>query len=171
MVFHYNLNDRRFLQVSRILLSILTYPNNAVVWIVSTRILISISSNPFINPSGTIPSVPTTIGITVTFMVFLFSSKVQVVIFLFAFFQVYSVISWIGRFSFLLSLTRSGHLAEIRWSACISKSQRIECVSFSRTDSCLCIYLLFLGSNLNFLHRFYWIIFPTHSWVVFYFVW
>ena len=36
---------------------------------------------------------------------------------------------------FLLIITRYGRLAGMRWSACISKSQRILFVSFSRTDS------------------------------------
>ena len=47
----------------------------------------------------------------------------------------------------LLTITRSGRLVRIRWSVCISKSQRVLCVSFSRTDSGLCIYHLFVWSN------------------------
>ena len=50
---------------------------------------------------------------------------------------------------------------EIRGSSCISKSQRGLCVSFSRTDYRLCIYRLFVRSNLNFLHNSQWIIFST----------
>ena len=49
-------------------------------------------------------------------------------------------------------IIRSGLLAEIRWSMCISKSHRSLCVSFSRTGAGLCIYHLFVGLNLNFLH-------------------
>ena len=64
-----------------------------------------------------------------------------------------------NRFSFLLSLTRSGRLAEIRGFVCISKFLNILCISFSRTDSGLCTYHLFVGSNLNFLHNSQWIIF------------
>ena len=37
--------------------------------------------------------------------------------------------------SFLLIIIRCGHLAEIRWSVCMSKPQRILYISFSRTDS------------------------------------
>ena len=48
-------------------------------------------------------------------------------------------------------------LAEITWSGCVSKPQRTLCVSFSRTDSGLCIYHLFAWSNLNFLHSYLWI--------------
>ena len=60
---------------------------------------------------------------------------------------------------FLPSL--SGGLAEVRWSVCMSKSHRNLCVSFSRTDSGLCIYQLFVWSNLNFLCNSQWITFPT----------
>ena len=45
-------------------------------------------------------------------------------------------------FFFLLTITRFGRRAEIRWSICISKSQRNVFVSFSRTNSMLCIYHL-----------------------------
>ena len=68
----------------------------------------------------------------------------------------------------LLTITRSGHLDEIRWSVYISKSQRRLCISFSRVDSGLCIYHLFVWSNLNFLHNSQWITFPTQSCLVFY---
>ena len=43
------------------------------------------------------------------------------------------------------------------------KSQRILCVSFSRTDSGLYINYLLVRLNFNFLHSFQWIIFPTQS--------
>ena len=52
--------------------SCLKYLNNAVVWMVSTRPLISGSSSSFTYPLVTVPNVPITIGITV----FHFSSKV-----------------------------------------------------------------------------------------------
>ena len=51
---------------------------------------------------------------------------------------------------FLLLVNRSGCLAEIRRSVCISNSQTILCVSFYRTDSGLCIYDLFVSLNLTF---------------------
>ena len=69
----------------------------------------------------------------------------------------------------LLTITRSGRLAEIRWSVCISKSQRTLCVSFSRTDSGLYIYHFFIRSNLDFLHNSQWITFPTKSYLILYF--
>ena len=71
-------------------------------------------------------------------------------------------------FFFFLTITRSGHLAEIRWSVCISKFQRILSVSFSRMDSRLCIYHLFVWSNLNFLHNSQWITLPNQSCLVLY---
>ena len=144
MVFHWRLSDSKSPQVSRTLLSILAVFNCAVVWMVSTRPPTSKSSRPFNNPLVTVPKAPITIGITVTFMFhsfFQFSSKVQVLISLFTFFQFYSVVSWNSKvdnfadflffFFLLLIIIRSGLLAEIRWSVCMSKSHRSLCVSFS----------------------------------------
>ena len=71
-------------------------------------------------------------------------------------------------FSFLLIIIRSGRLTEIRWSVCISKSLRSLCLLFSRIDSGLCIYHLFVWSNFNFLHKSQWITFPTQSCIVLY---
>ena len=68
MVFHWSLSDSKPHRVSRTLLSILTDFNNAVIWMVSTRRLISKSSTPFNNPLVTVPTVPITIGINVTFI-------------------------------------------------------------------------------------------------------
>ena len=84
---------------------------------------------------------------------FQFFSKVQVFISLFTFFQFYFVISRTSKvysfasFFFLLIILRSGLLAEIRWSVCMSKSHRSLCVSFSKTDARLCIYHLLVWSN------------------------
>ena len=64
-------------------------------------------------------------------------------------------------FFFFLTITRSGRLANIKWSVCISKFQRSLCLSFSNTDSGLCICYLFIQSNFNFLHSSQWITFPT----------
>ena len=90
-VFHWSLSDSKSPQVFRTLLNILADLSNAVVWILSTSTLISNSSNPFtITSLVTVSSAPITIGITVIFMFhslffFQFSSKVQVLISLFAF--------------------------------------------------------------------------------------
>ena len=68
MVFHWSLSNSKSPQVSRILLSILAVLNNVVVWMVSTRSLISKSSSPFNNHLVTVPKASITIGIIVTFM-------------------------------------------------------------------------------------------------------
>ena len=84
MVFHRSLSDSKSPQVSRILLSILANLNNTIVWMIS-RPLISKSSILF----GDLLSVVITISTKVTFLfhrVFLFSSKVWVLISLLAFF-------------------------------------------------------------------------------------
>ena len=80
---------------------------------------------------------------------------------------------WLGwqsplfcRFSFLLTITRSGCLAGIWWSVCISKSLIILCVSFSRTDSGLWVYHLVVWSNFSFLHNFQRTSFPIQSYLV-----
>ena len=75
----------------------------------------------------------------------------------------FSFILQILSFFFLLIIIRSGLLAEIRWSVCISKSHRGLCVSFCRTGAGLCIYHLLAWSNLNFLHISQWITLPTQS--------
>ena len=96
MVFPRSLSDSKSSQVPRTLLSILAILNNAVVWMVSTRPPTSRPSSPFSNPLVTVPKAPITIGIIVTCMFhsfFLFPSKDFVVIFLFTFFQFYSLVS------------------------------------------------------------------------------
>ena len=114
----------------------------------------------------TLPKAPITISCS---RVFQFSSKVEVLIILFAFFQFYSVVCRNSKVHnsasslFLLIIIRSGRLAEIRWSVCILKSQRRLCVSFSRTESGLCIYHWFVWSNFNVLHNSQWITLPTQS--------
>ena len=85
---------------------------------VSTRPLISKSSNPCTNSLETVRRAPITIGITVTLMFyrFLLSSKVQV---FFTFILLYSVVSRDGKVHYsakstiLLTISRSGRLAEM----------------------------------------------------------
>ena len=96
MVFHWSLSDSKSPQISWTLLSILAVLSNAVVWMVSTRPPNSKSSSPFSNPLVTVLNTAITIGIIVTYMFhsfFQFSSKVEVLILLFTFFQFYSVVS------------------------------------------------------------------------------
>ena len=59
-----------------------------------------------------------------------------------------------------LSITKSDRLAEMKWSVCISKSQRNLCISFARMNSGLFIHHLFIWSNLNYLHNSEWITLP-----------
>ena len=67
MVFHWSLSKSP--QDSRTLLSILADFNNAVVWTISTRPVISKSSSPCTNPLVTVVREPIIIGIIVTFMI------------------------------------------------------------------------------------------------------
>ena len=62
MVFHWSLSNSNSPQVSRTLLSIRADPNNAVVWMVSNRLLISKSSNHCTNTFVIVPSMPITVG-------------------------------------------------------------------------------------------------------------
>ena len=80
------------------------------------------------------------------------------------------MVSWERKvlFHFWLIIIRSGCLAEIMWSVCMSKSQKGLCVSFSRTDAVLCIYHFFVWSNSNFLHNFQMITSHTQSCLVLY---
>ena len=91
MVFQWGLNDSKSPQVSRTLPSILADLKIAVVWMVSTRPVISNSASSFINPLVTVLRAPITIGITVTFMFHRFFSS------FFTFFQLYSVVNWDSR--------------------------------------------------------------------------
>ena len=151
--FHRSLNDSKSLQVSRTLLSILANLINALVWMVSTLPLISTSSSPGTNPFVTVPSLPITVGITVTFMFRSFLNSLERSSYLSFFSFSLNFTLWSAGTAkctirqvilFLLIITRLGRLAEIRWSVFISKSQRSVCVSFPRTDSGLCIYHLFV---------------------------
>ena len=175
IVSHWNVSDSESPHVSRTLLSILTDLNNAAVWMASTCPLLSKSSSPFTNPLGIISSVRTPPDVTISFVFhrvfFQFSSKVYVLNSHFVFFYFQLVVSRDARvhflasslfsflflffFFFLLTFTRSGRLAKIKWS--------VFCVTFFTAESWLCIYHLFVGSNLYFLHNSQWITFPTQS--------
>ena len=156
---------------------------------ISTRSLISKSSTPSTNHLVTVTRAPVTTGITVTFMfpIFFFSSlaslgnyhtfrflvsrigKIHYLASSFLFFNfIYLFIYFFFFFFFFLTITRCGRLTEIKWSVYILKSKRTLCVSFSSMDSGLCIYHLFIWSNLNFLHNSQWITLPTNSFLVWY---
>ena len=176
------LNSKAWTEIPRPLryiLSIRAVPNKAVVWIVSTRPPFSKSSRPFNNPLVTVPNAPITIGIIVTFMFHSFFNSLARSRYLSFFSHSFNFILWsagtaqstilqILLFVFFMLIIRSGLLAEIRWSVCMSKSHRSLCVSFCKTDAGLCIYHLFVWSNLNFLHISLWITLPTQSCLVLY---
>ena len=140
MVFHWSLSDSKSPQFSRTLLSILAVLNNVVVWIVSTHLPTSKSSSPFNNPLVTVPNTPITIGIIVTCMFHRFFNSLAMSRYLSFFSHSFSFILWSAGtvkstilqvlFFFWLIIIRSGLLAEIRWSVCLSKSHRSLCVFF-----------------------------------------
>ena len=176
MVFHWSLSDSISPQVSRTLHSILAVLNNVVDWMVSTCPHTSKSSSLFNNSLVTVSRAPIMIGImshscSIFFSVAWQGRRVN------SSFYFPSVLfcgqPWQKSSQFynyfLLIIIRSGLLAEIRWSACMSKSYRSLCVSFSMTNAGLCIYHLFVWSNLNFLYIFQWITLPTQSCLVLYF--
>ena len=177
MVFYWSLSDSKSPQVSRTLLSILVILNNVVVWMVSTHPPTSKSSSPFSNPLVTVPNTPITIGIIVTCMFHSFFNSLARSRYLSFFSHSFSFILWSAGTAkstilqflfFLLVIIRSGLLAEISWSICMSKSHRSLCVLFSRTGAGLCIYHLFIWYNLNFLQISQWITLLTQSCLVLY---
>ena len=177
MVYHWSLSNSKSPQVSRTLLGIQAVLDNAVVWMVSTRPPTSKSSRPFSNHLVTVPNAPITIGIIITCMFHSFFNSLARSRYLSVFSHSFNYIQWLAGTAkstilqvlfFLLIIIRSGLLAEIRWSVCMSKSHRSLCVSFSRTGAGLCIYHLFVWSNLNFLHISQWITLTTQSCLVLY---
>ena len=139
MVFHRSLSDSKSPQVSRTLFSILAVLNNVVVWMVSTRPPTSKSPSPFSNPLVTVPNAPITIGIIVTCMFHCFFHSLARSRYLSFFAHSFSFILWSAATAkstilqvlfFLLIIIRSGLLAEISWSVCMSKSHRCLCVIF-----------------------------------------
>ena len=121
MVFHWSLSDSKSPQVSKTLLSILAFLNNAVVWMISTRPPTSNSSRPFNNPLVTVPKAPITISTIVTLMFHSFFNSQATSRNLFFFSHSFMFILWsagtVDSFAnslFLLIIIRSGLLAEIR---------------------------------------------------------
>ena len=135
------------------------WPIPKVLKFVSTHTLISQSSSNFTNPLVTVPKAPITINIFVTFIFHSFWISMQVP----GIYHSFCLLSTLlcdhpgqqspqfYKFSFFV-IIKSCSLAKIRWFVCISKSQSSLCVSFCRTDSSLCIYHLFVWSNLNSMH-------------------
>ena len=152
-------------------LRILAVLSNAVIWIVSTRPPTSKSSRPFNNPSVIVPNAPITIGTIVTFMLysfFQFSSKVQVLI---LFSHSFRFILWFARTAKSTILQILFFIDNNKvWSSrprlgdpCVCQRLIGVYVSYPKTGAGLCIYHLLVWLNLNFLHIFQWITFPTQS--------
>ena len=128
MVFHWSLSDSKSPQVSRTLLSNVVGLNNAVVWMVSTRLPTSKSSSPFSNPLVTVPDAPITISIIVTCMFHSFFNSLARSRYLSFFSHPFSFILWSTGtpkstilqvlffffFFFLLIIIKSSLLAKIR---------------------------------------------------------
>ena len=142
MVFHWSLSDSESLQVSMSLLSLLAVFNNVVVWMVSTRLPTTKSSSPFSNSLVTVPNAPVTIGIIVTYMFHSFYNSLSRSRYL-SFSHSFSFILWSAETAkstilqvlfFLLVIIKSGLLAEIRWSVCMSHKS---------------LYVFFLGQVLG----------------------
>ena len=99
--------------------------NNAVVWMISTRPLISKSSSPCTITLVTVPRAPITIAITVTFLFQSFLSSLARSRYLSFFSLSFSFTQWSAETAkatilqvllLLLTITWSGRLAMIRWS-------------------------------------------------------
>ena len=141
MVFCRSLSESKSAQVSRILHRILANLNNAVVWKVSIRPFISNSPSPSTNLLVNILRVPITIDMNATSKIHSFFSLLVTSRYLSPFSLSFSPL--FGTFFFfksLLTISRSGLQAKTMGSVCISKSQRILCISFLRTDCVLCLY-------------------------------
>ena len=128
MVYQWSVSDSKSPQISRTLFSIQADLNNTLVSMASARPWISNSFSHLFKPFRIVLSAPVTIVITVNFM-FRWNGKFH-----------YSAGSIF--FFFLLSICNSDLRNGIRLTVCTTKSQRILCVSFSWTDSRLCIYEL-----------------------------
>ena len=89
-----------------------------------------------------------------------FPSKVEVLIFLFTFFQFYSVVNrnslvhiFASSLFLLLIIVRSGRLAEIKWSVCMSKSLRS--LRFILQERCWVVHIPFVRTvKFKFLAQF-----------------
>ena len=125
----------------------------SVFWPILTELSFGWSPLAFLFPILPVPLVSPPLSSSIVFFSFLARSS-----YLFLFSPSFNFTLWsagTAKFTirqvlgFLLTMTRSGRLSEIMWSVCVSKSQKIFCVSFSRRDSRLCIYHLFVWSNFN----------------------
>ena len=139
-------------KVTSILFSFLTDLNNTLVGLVSIFSLCSKSSCLFTKLFETVPNIQINIGINVNRIFHSFFGSLvrsKYFFYLFAFFYFPFVVLRNDKISkmeifffFLLISMTSTLLFWIRWSVCISKSQRILCVLFYWIDFGLCMYHL-----------------------------
>ena len=145
VVFQWNMSDSKSPPLSKSLLNILADLNNAAVGMVSIFLLISNSSSLLSNYLGTVPNAPTNTDIPVTLMIHSFfcsqaRSKYMAIFSLSFIFTLWSIgttkSTWRPvLFSLLLLITtKSCFVTEIRCFVCITKSQRILCISLSRME-------------------------------------
>ena len=148
-------------QVSRTHLSILADLNNAVVWTVSTRSVISKSSCPSINLLLTVSRAPITISIIITFTFQSFFNSLSRSKYLSIFLHSFNFTLWsagtakstIMQVIFFIDYYKVWSSVRDYVIRLNLKSQKDLCVSFSRTDSEFCIYYMFVWSNFIFLHN------------------
>ena len=134
--------------------------NNVVIWMISTCSLISPIPSTCTSHLVTVPSAPITNYITATFMFHCFFSSLARSGYLCLFSFFFSFTLWSAGTAtstnrcvlFFCWLSLGLVVCRDQVTVCISKSQRILKVSFSRTDSWLCIYHSFEWSNLNLVH-------------------
>ena len=113
---------------------------NATIWRVPICPPAARFSSPTFSLLKTVPSVPVTISIASLsfFIAFLFSSKVHVLISLFAFFYFHYVVNWGGKVhytansQFLFTMAWACVLACVMWYVSISKSQKMLSNSLGR---------------------------------------
>ena len=158
MVSHWILSDNKSPQVSRTLLSILANLSNALVWMIPLVLLFSNTPVPLpifwlLYEKHQLQLVSPSLSCSPIFSNFLERSRYL------SFFSLsFNFTQWIPKstilqvFFLLWIITRFSRLAEIRWFVCISESQRSLCISLCRTYFGLCIYCLFIWSNLKLLH-------------------
>ena len=171
MVFHWDLSDSMFPQVFRILLNILADFNNIVVWKVSTRPLICLSSSSWTNLLVTIASTPIAIGITVTFMCYSFFSSLARSMYLsffffFAFFQFYPVVSWNGKVHYSAGYLWILTSAKLFPSAVSSTLFIVISINFMVSlDALYCLRLSIIHLCRTISYAFL-VINPRHSWIL-----
>ena len=147
MVFHWSLSDSKSPQVSRTLLNIMADLNNAVVWTVSTRPVILKS---LYQSFGDYTKSTNYNWYNCHFRVPQFFHSLTRSRYLSFFSYSFSFIQWsaitakttiLQVLSFLLIIIRSGLMAEIRWSVCVSKSRGV-CMSHSPEQILGCAYII-----------------------------